>query len=171
MKIFLTWFLAIIIAIALSVGTYMASFSYKQNVESYLSMADDASTASLKLEHLLEYKKSVLKVVKGNDARFIFKTPQTKKAAQMAILDSLIDRVSTTAEMEPDSFEYQTAMNQITGQEFRGTINSTNKMFFGMYSRQNGWNSFLWMNGIWLITLLIVLLAAACFLAEYFYEL
>jgi hypothetical protein len=170
MKIFLTWFIAIIIGVLLSVSTYMASFPYKQNVESYLGMADDASTAALKLEHLLEYKKSVLKMVKGDDARFIFKTPQTKKAAQMAILDSLIDRVSTTAKMKTDSFEYQTAMNQITGQEFEGTINSTNQMFFSMYERQNGWNSYLWMDGFWLVILLAVLGAVSCILTSYFLD-
>ena len=161
MKIFLVWFLAIVIGVVLSVSTYMASFPYKKNVESHLGMADDASTAALKLEHLLEYKKSVLKVVKGDDARLIFKTPQTKKAAQIAILDSLIDRVSTTAKMKTDSFEYQTAMNQITGQEFSGTIDSTNKMFFSMYARQNGWNAYMWMDGIWLTILLIALFITA----------
>jgi uncharacterized membrane protein SpoIIM required for sporulation len=161
MKIFLVWFLVIVIGVVLSVSTYMASFPYKQNVESHLGMADDASTAALKLEHLLEYKKSVLKMVKGDDARFIFKTPQTKKAAQMAILDSLIDRVSTTAKMKTDSFEYQTAMNQITGQEFEGTIASTNQMFFSMYLRQNGWNAYMWMMGIWLMILLIALFITA----------
>jgi hypothetical protein len=145
----LTWIVIVGLLIGIGIWCYLPGYNYRQQVSGYLMLADDASTAKLKLEYIEQYKDAVHKHVYGKNARYIWKTPQTNINYQKNVLDSLVDRVKQTSLLDEKSFEYQTAMNQITGQEFEGAMSSTNSLFYDAYKRQRGWSYYLRANGAW----------------------
>jgi hypothetical protein len=110
-------------------------------------MADDASTAKLKLEYLNQYRGAVKKYVTGEESVYFWKTPQNKVSTQLRVLDSLVHRIEQTAAMPEGSLEYQQAMAQITGQEFETTLGTTNNVFYEAYIRQDGVWRYLMANG------------------------
>ena len=145
------WLISIIgtlVVAALSLGAYWVGYTYDREAGGYLGLADDASTAPLKLQYLEQYREAVHRLVTGKDARLVFGTPQTKVAHQFVVLDSLLERVGEVAALDVSSFEYQVAMDQITGQEFTGAIEVTNGLLKGAYLRQGGLLGYLWAIGL-----------------------
>ena len=143
--------IGIVVVAALSIGAYWVGYTYDREVGGYLSLADDASTAPLKLQYLGQYREAVHSIVTGEDARLVFTTPQTKAAHQFVVLDSLLQRVGEVAALDVSSFEYQVAMDQITGQEFLGAIEVTNGLLKDAYVRQGGWGRYLWSTGLFAV--------------------
>ena len=117
----------------------MTDYHYGVQINQHLKLADDASTAEVKLEHLNNYVDAVKLNVKRNDARYIFKQKQYTRDTQLEILDTLIIRLEDLTAMNPQSFEYQTGMGQITGQEFDNVLSRVNSIFWDCYRRETVW--------------------------------
>jgi hypothetical protein len=113
------------------------NYTYNKNIGTYVKLADDASTAQAKLDYLLQYRDSCDSKIKRNEAKYIFKTQQKTKNEQLKIIDTLIVRLKDTVKMNPQSFEYQTAMGQLTGQEFETTLKTTDYIMYDCYIRSN----------------------------------
>ncbi len=129
------------------IGTcIMSPYQYDRDVRQYLKLADDASDAKTKLSHLGEYRDAITAKIGRNDARYIFTEKQYTRDAQLAILDTLISRLRDISQMDPKSFEYQTAMQQVTGQEFDHTCSRIDGIFWDCYRRSSGWR-WLWTVG------------------------
>ena len=109
-------------------------YSYDKNFGQYLKLADDASTAKVKLDYFRQYKEAVMEIQREN-AAYVFKQRQYTKSEQLKILDSLLKRLEDTSEMNEKSFEYQQAMYQISGQELNHTLNRINEIFKSCYLR------------------------------------
>jgi hypothetical protein len=119
-----------------------AHYSYSLNVGQYLNLADDASVAAVKLDHLREYRVAIQKTVQRNDARLWFTQRQYTRDAQLEILDTLITRLEQMSQMDPKGFEYQTAMQQVSGQEFDHTLNRIDGIFWDCWRRESAWRWF-----------------------------
>ncbi len=140
MKTFVTIILVMAIVLFMGIGTsIMTVYGFSKNVSQHLSLADDASTASAKLKHLNDYRVAVETVIQRNDARYIFKQRQYTRDAQLEILATLITRLEDLESMEPKSFEYQTGMGQITGQEFNHVLGRINSIFWDCHRKETIW--------------------------------
>jgi len=129
--IFLLW---VIIAMPSSI---IIDYYWENEINSYFELSDQASTLDKKLEYMKQYKQALIDhgLDKG-DARYVFKTPQTKLETQMKVLDTLIERMESAKKMDTASLEYQQAIKQITTDEYQGF----NTCLFGDgYQRQNFW--------------------------------
>lgn len=135
--------LLMLISVLLLVGGWIygwlyLDYYYEVGIGQYIRLADDASTAEKKLEYLKRYEGAIrLKIVR-NDARFIFKQERLTRDTQLVILGTLQTRLQDSTEMNPLSFEYQTAMQQITGQEFEHELTEINDIIWGCWYRQSG---------------------------------
>lgn len=129
-------------------GCIVGGYSYSVKVEQYLSLADDASTAKAKLAYLHGYKKSIRTHIVRNDARYIFKKIRLTRDEQLKIIDTLLQRLTTTSEMDPKSFEYQQAMAQLSGQEFNHTLEDIDYILWNCWLRQHPSSYFI--SGYWL---------------------
>ena len=136
-------------------GIYIA-YSYNVRMGQYAQLADDASTAQKKLEHLNNYKEQVQKYIQRNDARYIFKKERLTRDTQILILDTLIQRLDEATKMQPDTMQYQQAMLQITGQEFDHVLAEINSIFNACWLRQSGLAIFaLWFSWVLWVALFI----------------
>ena len=117
-------------------GIYL-EYSYNVRMGQYAQLADDASTAQEKLRYLNKYQEQVQKHIVRNEARYIFKKERLTRTNQLAILDTLIQRLDEATKMKPDTMQYQQAMLQITGQEFDHVLAAINNIFNACWLRQS----------------------------------
>lgn len=113
----------------------VGNLSWTREVESYFQLSDQASTPQKKLEYLTQYREEIRKynLCDGN-ARYIFTTPRTNMKANCDILDTLISRLDDLTKMNPDSMQYQQAMQQVTKDEYAGFDSC---MFMDRWNREN----------------------------------
>jgi len=124
-------------------------YTYDVQIGQYLKLADDASTASCKLEYLQKYAEQIKANITRNQARFIFQRERLTRDTQLRIIQTLIERLRITSEMNPASFEYQQAMAQITSQEFNHTLKDINEVIRSCWFRQSPLIFELWFWWIW----------------------
>ena len=146
----------LVCTLTLGVTAYLVGYSFDRDAGAYLMLTDDASVAPAKLAYLEQYREAVHTIVTGDNARLVWSTPQTSVANQFFVLDTLVERVTQVAQMDPASFEYQQAMLQITGQEFAGSIETTNGLLRDAYIRRHGWLGYLHGVGVIAITVGVV---------------
>jgi len=125
-------------------GIYL-SYGYDVKMGQYIRLADDASTAEAKLGYLQKYQEAVEQNIVRNQARFIFQKERLTRDRQLSILSTLKVRLQDAANMNQSSFEYQTAMNQITGQEFNHALGELSRIISDCWLRQSALAVF----GLW----------------------
>ena len=100
------------------------NYQWKSTIYQYWELSDRASTADKKLEQLLLFREALVKNgLNEGQARYVFKTKATDLSENMAILDSLIERLNTLIFLDKSSLEYQQALRQITVDEYQGFNN------------------------------------------------
>ena len=157
----LGWFLLLGLGLAYSV------YWYDVRVGQYIELSDDASTASAKLHFLEKYVEQIKLNITRNDARYIFKRERLTRDRQLEILSTLMQRLKTASMMKPESFEYQQAMAQITGQEYNHILNDIDIIMQECWLRQSRLCVFeLWFS--WLPCLVILIVGAYIILRESF---
>lgn len=148
--------------ICLAGGVVYLAYSYNVRMGQYAQLGDDASTAEKKLEYLQKYKMRVQKYIVRNNARYIFKKERLTRDNQLAILDTLIQRLEEAKQMRPDTMQYQQAMLQITGQEFDHVLAEINSIFNACWLRQSALAVFaLWFS--WIIWLIALIAGLICY--------
>ena len=142
---------------ALIHGGIYASYSYDVRMGQYIRLADDSSTAESKLEYLKKFEEVVSSNIFRNEARYVFKKERLTRDKQLKVLSTLQTRLQDAVEMDPLSFEYQTAMQQITGQEFDHALGEINDIISSCWLRQSGFAVFcLWI--AWLLCLILFII-------------
>lgn len=104
--------------VGLAVNAVRTDYIYKKEYSSYWNLADKASTIPQKSEYI---DKFVFALESSNlqgthDAVFL-KTPNNSFDGNLEALKSLQLRLKEISKMDVSSFEYQTAIQQITAQE------------------------------------------------------
>ena len=133
-----------------------SDYEYNRDIGSYWSLSDKASTVEKKSEYLDLYVKALEKSdLLGSHNAIILKTPDNLFDNNLIALRSLQQRMHDIVKMDVGSFEYQTAMQQITGQE-QGEADEMVSLFRSVWYKNNYFLLWNWIAYIQ-ITLLLVL--------------
>src|SRR5687768_15835608 len=109
--------IGIIIWISQGVSCARANYEYEGKIGSYWSLADKASTIPQKAEYIDKFVKAIEKEKLAEHNALIYPTLDNETASNIRALKSLQSRLHEIKGMDPRSFEYQTAIQQITAQE------------------------------------------------------
>ena len=97
----------------------IANYKFEKNYLQLWELADKSSTIPAKQKYISEFV-SVLEKDKDKFAThnaIFLKTPNNELVSNLNALKTLADRLSQIQEMNPNTFEYNTAIQQITAQE------------------------------------------------------
>lgn len=154
---------SIIGSIILLVGLFLGGFyiyqqiysnyQYDNTVLSYWNIADKTSTISEKSNYIDQFVSALQSNnLQGLNANLIFKTPDQSFDQNFVALQSLQSRLKQISTMDESSFQYQTAIQQITAQE-QGQADDMLNVFWQCWQQKNYyyiWNpitSLVWFIG------------------------
>lgn len=160
-----TLFLIIDIGIGI-IGHY----KLEKDVFSYWNIADKASTIEKKSEYIDKFVEAIEKQkFEGKYNAIILTTPDNSYEYNFIALKSFQDRLNEIQNMDIKSFEYQTAIQQITSQE-QGEAAPMLSVFKGLWWKENHLMLWKWI-AVVQILLFISLLIAGIFIwsTEYCY--
>jgi len=122
------------------VATYskvMAEYTFTNQYSNYWNLADKSSTLKAKKDYIDKYVQALETGYKekrfaNHDAVWL-KTPDNEFASNLAALKTLADRLGEIQNMDPSSFQYNTAIEQITKQE-QGEARAMSEVLYGCYA-------------------------------------
>jgi hypothetical protein len=95
-----------------------AGYEYRNEVSSYWTLSERASTIAQKSEYMNKFVDALTKAkLEGTNANLIMQTPQSEFNENFKAVKSLQARLADISKMDETSFAYQTAIEQITKQE------------------------------------------------------
>jgi hypothetical protein len=119
-----------------------ANYKLEKDIMCNWELADKASTITQKSEYIDKFVKSLEdQKYQGTYNAIVFQTPNNSFDENMKALKSLQSRLHEIQEMNPSSFEYQTAIQQITQQE-QGEAQEMLSELKGLWFKNN--YPFLW---------------------------
>lgn len=140
-----------------------AAYTYENKYGQLWELADKSSTISAKYSYINEFVIALEKGYTNGDfadynATFL-QTPNNSFQKNLEALKTLSERLGEIREMNPSSFEYNTAIQQITAQE-QGEADAILAVFKGCYNRENYPITWGWIGNIFgIFTLLCSLIA------------
>jgi hypothetical protein len=140
--------------------TVYADYIFEKNYMYAWNLSDKASTIEAKAKYINEF----VTCIESNRSEFashavvFLKTPNNSFNCNLDAIKTLRDRLETIKTMKENSFEYQSAIQQITAQE-QGQAHELISIFESCYILQSfpmiwEWKGFLWFIGF--ITLICV---------------
>jgi len=146
---------SVVWAIAVIFIGIFGHYNYNRDYQSSWDLAEKASTIPQKLEYIQQFV-NVLEVspMRGKHDALFFPTPDNSFEENLKALKSLQSRLIEIREMNPNSFEYNTAIQQITGQE-QGEAQEMLSIFSGTWWIVN--HFFLW-NWVCVVHLCLILI-------------
>jgi hypothetical protein len=151
----------VILAALYTVFWVRASYEYERTVKAEWSLADKSSTIPAKREHVDKFVKTLEDSgLEGKYNALIFPTADNSFDANFAALKTLQQRLHEIEGMDIRSFEYQTAIQQITAQE-QGEAKAMLDVFEGVWYLK--YHIFMWeyINVIISVFLMLSIAAAA----------
>ena len=148
-----------ILGVGLTVGGMSANAEWNKSVGNYWDLADKSATIERKSEYVDKFVQALEseKLEGMNNALFFF-TPSNSFDANLEALKSLQSRLKEIEGMDVKSFEYQTAVQQITQQEFAEASDMI-RVLEGCWWKLNHyflWNAFIFLGLILLSGVLII---------------
>ena len=120
----------------------IGNYHYERDYESYWNLAEKASTIQQKAVYMDKFVAGFKgKGFEGDYNAVFFKTPDNSFDKNLEALQSLKTRLDEIQKMNVASFEYQTAIQQITAQE-QGEAQAMLDVFSGIWWKNN--YLFLW---------------------------
>ena len=157
--------IGIITLVFMCVSAVVTSYEYSKKVESYWMLADKSSTITEKSRNIdLFVTQFSNEKYKGAYDAVVFKTPDNSFDANFKALTSLQLRLHEIQTMDINSFEYQTAIQQITAQE-QGEARQMLQTLESIWYRVNYWYLWDW------FAFLIVLFASSFIVVGFFIKL
>ena len=158
------------IAAAMIAGLVSANYEFNRDYGSYWSLGVKASTIEKKSEYVDKFVEALDKSgLQGQSNSLFFPTPDNSFDANFASLKTLQARLHEIKTMKPDSFEYQTAIQQITGQE-QDEAGEMLREITGCWWKVHAywlWNDLISLSLILLAGILLVISAVAFSADEY----
>ena len=157
-------------------SSILSRYTYEKQFSNLWELADKSSTIPAKQQYITQF----LNALKAGETNGVFadynatwlKTPNNSFATNVKAIQTLSDRLTQIQDMDPASFQYNTAIQQITAQE-QGEAHKMLLVFEGCYDRENypliwGWIGIVF-TMIAVVTVIagIVLLALAYELGDY----
>jgi hypothetical protein len=128
---FVVWGVAIVISTK-------ASYNYTAKYESKWNLAEKSSTIAAKQQHIAAF----VTAIRNNPSDFAshdaiwLRTDDNSFQKNMEALETLKTRLDEISQLNPNSFEYNTAIQQITAQE-QGEASAMLNVINGCYYRAN----------------------------------
>ena len=94
-----------------------ADANYTREVGNYWTLADRSSTIEEKSKYINQFVEALEKSKHADNNALVLDTPENSFELNLRALKSLRDRLEEIKTMDVKSFEYQTAIQQITSQE------------------------------------------------------
>ena len=133
---------SIVCLILIASFTIIGKYQYDKNFKSYWELADKSSTVEKKSENIDKFVDALENGgFEGMHNAVFLKTPNNSFDQNFLALKTLQQRLHEIKNMNISSFEYQTAMQQITAQE-QGEANAMLSVFRGVWWKTH--HLFLW---------------------------
>jgi len=150
----LTILTAILLIMTIATG-FIGAYQYEKQFSSYWNLADKSSTITKKAEYIDKFVNAIENgKFTGEYNAIIMQTPDNSFDQNFIALKTLQQRLHEISGMDVTSFQYQTAIQQITEQE-QGEAYEMLKVFKGIWWKEN--HFFLW-NWICFVQLCIVII-------------
>jgi len=144
---------SLVFAVLMIIMAVRANYHYNQDYYSYWSLADKASTISQKSDYIDKFVAALGNAgLSGQNDALYFKTSDNSFDQNFQALQSLQSRLHEIKTMDESSFQYQTAIQQITAQE-QGQADDMLGVFNGVWTKIH----YPWLWNPWLILLDILL--------------
>lgn len=154
-KLLLTFLILLAANVCYFGSLIYAGFRYEQDISSNWLLAEKASTIEAKSEYIDAFLKTLnSNKFESNNAIFL-KTPNNSFENNVKAIDTLRNRLDQIKQMDIKSFEYQTAIQQITAQE-QGEAGQTLSVIKGCWYLEN--HVLLW---DWIATLMVAIIVIA----------
>jgi hypothetical protein len=129
----------------------MANYNYEKNYGQLWKLAEKSSTIQAKQQYITQFV-NALKEGKTNglfaDYNALFlKTPNNSFDSNLKAVETLSERLIEIQNMDPKTFEYNTAIQQITAQE-QGEAQDLISIFTGCYDLNNYFSVWNWIGFI-----------------------
>lgn len=119
-----------------------AYYQYQREIESYWEIADKSSTIAKKSEYVDKYVAAIeAQHFEGEYNAVLYPTLDNSYEGNMEALKTLQARLKEIQNMDVSSFQYQTAIQQITAQE-QGEADKMLSQFRGLWWKRH--HFFLW---------------------------
>ena len=163
--IIMVFFASIAIILSITFGI-LCYYNYSRDIGSYWNLADKASTIPQKSKQIDIF---VTRLQESNLAggynAIILQTPDNSFDQNFIALQSFQGRLHEIQGMDIKSFEYQTAIQQITAQE-QGEAKSMLDEFFGVYIKTHYFLLWNWVCYVQVILCIIIGVWGAASLVE-----
>lgn len=133
-------FILIIIALSLviiqAIAAIRKNYDWSKNYGSYWSLADKSSSLPAKSNYVAEF---IEKLESGDFAEHdaaVFPTPDNSFKENLNAVKTLLQRLKEIEGMDPQSFQYNTAIQQITAQE-QGEAGKMLTVLRGCFVKEN----------------------------------
>lgn len=134
-----------------------ANNEYANKIQNHWTLADRASTIEAKREHIKSFVNAIenSNIQDEHDAIF-FENPENSAFHNLEAVKSLAQRLDQIKDMNPSSFEYQTAIQQITAQE-QGEAQNMLRVLENCWMKKYHW--FYWKAGIIIMIVIFGIMA------------
>lgn len=151
----------------LGIYFYKATIEWENKVEGYWNLSDKTSTLEAKSKYIDEMMVSLRKVKLSEYGAYYFTTINNKTELNINALKTLQNRLKEIKNMNPSSFEYQQAIQQITAQE-QGEAGEMISVLFNAWMISNHFYLYIFQY-IWFVILITNILAGVL-LEIYIYD-
>ena len=156
-------FIALLIYTATAV---IGGYKYNNEIESYWRLADKSSTISKKIEGIDKYIAALENpILQGKHNAIFLTTPDNSFDANFEALKSLQQRLHDIEKMDVKSFEYQTAMQQLTGQEM-GEANDMINTFKSIWWKEHHIMLWNWIGTTGILLFCLVFIVSGMWLLD-----
>jgi hypothetical protein len=141
----------------------LADFEYSNQFESYWNLSVKASTLQQKSSYLDQYVQALESTRMAEYDALYLKTPNNNVQQNFVALKSLQNRMHEIIGMDPSSFQYQQAIQQITAQE-QDDAKEMLGVFEGAWYLEHHFYLWSWVGLIYGFALIVLgIIFAACF--------
>lgn len=114
----LSLLLGIVLATVLIRGSIVSDYHYNKEYLSYWTLADKSSSIAAKSDYIDQFVTALQgSGLQGSHDALLYPTPDNSFDSNFQALQSLQSRLHEIKTMDPNSFQYQSAISQITDQE------------------------------------------------------
>lgn len=167
--IFLTTISSIMITASV-ITCIIADYSYKNNYASYWELADKSSTIEKKQEYIDKFVEALKSAgLEGEHNAVWLTTPDNSFDRNIEALESLQLRLNEIKTMDIRSFEYQTAIQQITAQE-QGEAQAMIKTLKGIWWKKHHFFTWSWLLPCNILFCIVVIIIGLCMILSYDYD-
>lgn len=161
--------LVILLYIGYVGGLVKADYEWSRDYGSNWELADKSSTLKAKSEYIDKFVTSLdTGEFRGRHNALVFTTPNNSFDENLNALKTLQGRLAEIKELNPNSFEYQQAIQQITAQE-QGEAGNMIGVMKGVWYLENHLLYWNWVGGV-IGILFMVIIIPLCF-TVYLFEL